>query len=188
MRKLFVFAVLLMLLLPLAHARSVTMNFALNIAGKTNTIHVNGTDYDASQAAKAIFTSPGSKYVSAENNNRLLALVSAGENLSGIELNTSYSSQDYLLSVNQDDNNNRLLVAYTRGTWRDVDSKAESVGFEGFLAKTFGDFVRTSARFFYFIRLEYRNIDLSSAIDFSGPIKLLVRNAGQKNITMEVLR
>ena len=188
MERIALIFIMAMIILPSVQAERITMNFAFNITNRDNIIHVNDTDYNTTQANKVTFTGLEKKYVTAERNNSLFVLAFAGEKMDNIKINTSFSSQSYLISLEQYDDRNKLLLGYTRGTWRNVDSKMDSLDTVKFLAKTFGDFTAFSSSFFYFIRLEYRDIVIANSIDFDGSLKLFVHNRGGRNVTLEVVK
>jgi hypothetical protein len=188
----YVWLIILLIIIPAASARSVTMNAAFNISGKDNIIHVNGTDYNATQNNAATFTNLDKKFISSEKNSKVFAIVFAGSQFLDAYFNTTYSANEYLLAMSQDDYNNRFLIAFTNGTYSNIDSKAKDV--EGFhmLSKLFGDLAFSVPNSFsFFLRLEYSDVDLYGRKRFDGPTKLLVKNSGKVgsiyNITLDVI-
>ena len=82
MKNKFYFIVAILLVVGLAHAHSVTMNFAARI-GTNDTIWVNDTDYNSSS-----FTFNSLQYASINNTNTLAAIVSPSD--SSVVVNGSY--------------------------------------------------------------------------------------------------
>jgi hypothetical protein len=172
----------LFLFISSVHARSVTLNLAFNITDKDNIIRVNDTDYNATQPAALTFLTLEKKFISAEKNGKVLSLVFAGRDFLSVFFNTTYSTNHYLIQMKQGDNENRFLLAFTNGTWRDIDDKAGSVEEARFLAKTFGALsFAVPNSFSFFLRLENDMIDIANSLRFDGSTKLLLRNRGEVN-------
>ncbi len=172
---------LLTILLPTAYARSVSMNFAFNIGGdKSDTIRTNGTDFSGSQTSEITFPTMDKKFVSSERNGKVFGLAFAGSEFLNIHINTSYSSSEYLLRMTQEAYNNRFLLAFTSGTWNNIDAHAKDAEDFRLISRTFGNIVLPVAgTFFFFMRLEYQNADIHNKTVMNGPVKLLIRNQGR---------
>jgi len=186
-----IFFILLVFIAP-SLARSVTINMAFTIGDdKNNIIHVNGTDYNGTDNNATMFAMVDKKFISSERSNKVFAMVFAGGEFLNILLNASYSPSAYLLQMSQEHKGNRFLLAFTNGTWRNIDSKAEGAEAAKILSKAFGTLAfSTPSSFPLFIRLEYDSIDLYSRIRFVSATKLLIKNVGsinRPNITMSVL-
>jgi len=103
----------------IAFAHSVGMNLRFHISGTSDDIHVNGTDYSGSSLS-LVFGDLSRPYISSERNGAVVALIAASP-ITRIALDTR--SDPYLFSIEQNDDQ-RLLVALTNGTWSDIESKA----------------------------------------------------------------
>ena len=150
-----------LLVISPSFARSVKVNMAFTIGDdKNNIVHVNGTDYNGTDNNATTFTTLGKKFISAERDNKVFAMVFAGDEFLNIFLNTSYSSSTYLIQMSQEHKNNRLLLAFTNGTRNSIDNKAESVESAKILSKTFGSLAFSiPSSFPLFIRFEYDRIN-----------------------------
>ncbi|MBI3190090.1 hypothetical protein HYZ41_00125 [archaeon] len=175
-----------------AEAKTVTMNFAFSFNGdKSDTIRVNETSYLGTTTQEKTFTSLGKKFISAERGTSVLGLVFAGSEFINVKLNTSYSATAYMLGMSQDEINNRFLLAFTTGVWGNIDSKTSDVESFGYISKVFGDVTFTQPETFpFFIKLEYRNVDLLNRTIFRGPARFFMTNTGKSgtltNVTTEV--
>ncbi len=184
--------IFLLLVSSLTFARSVTMNLAFNIGNtKDNIIYVNGTNVNATQPDGRTFADLDKKSISSERRNKILALVFAGSEFLGTSFNTTYSASNYLLSMKQG-SNNRFLIAFTNGTFADIEKKAKDAEEFHMISKLLGNMLFSSQdRFSFFLRLEYQGINLINRTRFEGPTKLLIKNAGKagnlNNVTISVI-
>ena len=174
-------------------ARSVSMDLAFKIGSdKSDTIHANGTDFSGSQANEKTFADMNKKYVSSERNNKVFAIIFAGQEFLNGLINTSYSSNAYLIGMTQNADKNLFLMGFTSGTYNNIDEKAKDIELFGFLSGTLGNNVAFVPKNFpFFIRLEYGNADIQNRFLIRGPTKLFIRNQGKigsiYNITFDVI-
>jgi hypothetical protein len=194
--KIVIFAALIMAIAAFsaaAEAKTVTMNLAFSFNGsKADIIRANGTSYLGTTTQERTFDTLGKKFLSAESGASVIGLVFAGKEFVSAQLNTSYSGTAYMLGMSQDEIDNRFLIAFTKGAWGNIDSKAQDAEDYGFVSGAFGDITFTiPEKFPFFVRLEYRNVDLLNRTVFRGPARLFVKNSGISglltNITTEVV-
>jgi len=179
--NLVLFTVLSLLLVSVVYARPVTVNVAFKIGSdKDNIIRVNGTSFSGLQTDKKVITELDKKFISSEKNSKVLSMVFAGSDFLNIGFNTTYSASEYLLFMTQDDNENRFLITFTNGTFANIESKAKDAEMFRTISRIFGNMlVPVPGAFSLFLRLEYRDIDLSDTTRFNGPTRLLIRNLGK---------
>lgn len=165
-----------------SYAHTVTLNYAFRIgADKDNIIHVNDTDFNATQANLSGFQLLDKKFITAERGSTVFGMVFAGKAFLNASLNTTYSASEYLLQMKQGGEKNKFLVAFTNGTWRNVDSTI-NLERDKIPSKTFGDVViRARENFPFFMRAEYESIDISNRVRWDGPVKIAIRHEGLVN-------
>lgn len=133
-----------------------------------------------------------SDYVSAQDGNVVLALVSSVVTASTANI-TAYSSNEYMLQMSQDLNNNRFLITFTNGTNQTVADKLKLLGNKKILPKTFGNLAATAlSEIFLFLRLEYDDLDITTRARWgTAPVQLIIRNNGndvRPQISIELVK
>ena len=173
---------LLMLLAGASHAHNVTLNFAFRIGSdKNNTIHVNETDYNATQPNASTFASLDKKFITSERNNAVFSLSSLGKTFLSAFINTSYSSSDYLIQMKQGDEQNRFLFAFTNGTRTNAENALLEAG-NKIPPRALGAVARIAReKFPLFIRAEYDAVDIASRIRWDGSVRIAISNQGNSN-------
>lgn len=182
----------LMLVSAAAYARSVTMSLAFNITNKDNIIRANDTLYNTI-ATNATTMSNVKKFISSERNGTLAGLVFAGTDFLSISLNTTYSANHYLMQLSQDDNSNRFIIPVANGTWESIDARLGDIDRTKIMGSAFGNiFYAVPKAFDFFIRLEYRNVDIINNVRFDGSTSFFMKNAGKSGklsmINVSVIR
>ena len=147
--------------------------------------------YGLSEPLSLTFTGLNKEYISSSQRNTTAALVSAGT-LLNIRLNNTYNSTHYLLQMTQDSSDNRFLIAATNATYSDIEDRLSMVRAFHMVSSTFGKFVVNAPKsFLTFIRLEYTNIDINNALEWSGIGQLRIKNNGLSrgipNVTIELI-
>jgi hypothetical protein len=144
--------------------RSITMNLVL---------HIGNSDDDD------IITS-SDNYISAQESGKVIAIVS--ESAFGTRL--EHYADDYLLQIRQPLSNSRFFLVFTKGDNRTISRTVTDI-----VQNRFGEHNYTKPGVFpLFLRLEYYGIDLISKARWTaGQRELLIRNNGDKKITIEVI-
>ncbi|MFH0949181.1 MAG: hypothetical protein V1802_01710 [Candidatus Aenigmatarchaeota archaeon] len=175
--------IVLLMLLPVAFAHTVTMNFAFNMsANKQDTVHVNGFNYDAGEEIKLNFADMEKKYISSQTNDIVSALISAGSGFISLGFDSHYSPSSYMFNISQSHKKNRFILAFTNGTWESIDKKTTDIESSGIISSAFSPFrAAAPAMQTVFLRLAYSNIDIASRIHLLGNVNLLVKNAGKSD-------
>ncbi len=169
----------LLLAVDAASAHTVTLNYAFHIgADKDNIIHVNDTDFNATQANLSAFTALDRKFITSERTGVVFGLVFAGKTFLNASLNTTYTAADYILQMKQSAERDRFLVTFTNGTWRNIDNAAAQSAMP---SKTFGDIIKIARAVPLFIRAEYDTIDINNRLRWDGSAKIAIRNQGIVN-------
>jgi len=170
------FILLLILILgSVSFAHTVKMNFRFNING-TDEIRVNDTTYFNNGSANYAFGNTEKKYMASNSSSSAAALVFAGSKMLGMSL--IISTGNYTFQMKQEELENRFLVAFTKGSWKDIDDDIFSV--RNILSKTFGNFAVIAPESFpIFLRLEYEDINiLNSFVLGRGSHTVLIKNYG----------
>ncbi|MFC2143241.1 hypothetical protein ACFLQN_02475 [Candidatus Aenigmatarchaeota archaeon] len=191
--RLFAISVLLfcLLFLVVVNAHEVSMNFAFNIGGdKDDTIiHVNDTDYPGIHPeGPIVFDDLEKKYISAERAgiDAVAALVFGGSNFLTLSMDTTYGLTSFLFKINQDDEDNRFIVAFTEGSWDNIENHLG----ERIPSKTYGDFnslLYNTENFVYSIILQRSDIEFIERVRLSGLNKLFIKNVGEEQGKTKIL-
>lgn len=141
--------------------RTVQLNLAFAIGTKDDNITV------------------ASDYVSGQDSNVVLAVISSGTTTNTANI-TAYSSTEYMLQLTQALNNNRFLITFTNGTNQTVADKLKFVGNKKIPPKTFGNLAATAlSDIFLFLRLEYDDLDITTRTRWgTAPVQLIIKNNG----------
>lgn len=100
----------------------------------------------------------------------------------------------YMLVQITESTENRFIVAFTNGTFRDIDSRMEAIKRTRLPGATIGSFaVKIPETFPIYIRLEFSDIDLQNTLSWSGIGKLIIKNSGNTpqntaNVTLTLVR
>ena len=165
----------MLLIVGAAHGHTVTMNIAYHLGDDKadDTIHVAGSDIPATEYVDESYDDLARPYISSESQGTVAALVFGGSQFINAYLRTSYTSEDYLFGMMQDDRENRFVIAVTRGTWRDIDTQPTVP------SQTYGSLQYQEPRsFLLFSRLQFETVDLLADATLTGERLLVVRNAG----------
>ena len=167
MQKLLFLAVLL--LVPISFAYNVEMNFRYKIS-TSDEIYAGGLK----QNADSTLTNLEKKYIVSQTAGTVAGLVFAGSSMNSLTLKTG---SDYTFSINQVEDNNRLLIVLTNGTYSTIASKYESVG--ALLSTSFGYPILKSINFPILLQLQYDNIDIINSFFWQGQKTLQITNEGR---------
>ncbi len=145
----------------LSIGRTVQMNLAFSIGSKDDNITV------------------ANDFVSAQDSNVILAIVSSGTTTSTGNI-TAYSSTEYLLQLTQALENNRFLITFTNASNQSIADKLKLLGNKKILPKTFGSLAAAIPdSMFLFLRLEYDDADITSRVRWgAAPVQLIIKNNG----------
>lgn len=172
-----------------ANAYEVTYNLAFRIGtDKNETIRVNDATYNGNVSTLADFSTLSKKYIASNRSNSVLALVFAGSAMNNVQLNTTYSSGQYLFQVRQSHENNRLLIAFTNGSWDATEDDLDEVDRSRIISRNFANILFAKPLgFVLYLRLEYADVDIGNSLAWSGIGKLRIRNRGASppNVTFE---
>lgn len=147
------------------YGRTATMNLAYHIG--------------SSKSDDSILYS--SNYISAEDNGDVLGLVSSGGNTFGTNYNSSYSSGDYIISMDQSLEGNRFLIVLTNGTSSNIRDKMNMLGGKKILPKAFG-FLSYAVPdgFPLFLKLHYDDVDITTKARWvAGAREIMIKNEGK---------
>lgn len=157
----------------LSLGRTVQLNLAFSIGTKDDNITVAGD------------------YVSSQDANVVLAIVSSGTT-TGTGNVTAYSSTEYLLQLTQSLENNRFLITFTNASNQTIADKLKLLGNKKILPKAFGNFVATATdNVFLFLRAEYDDVDITTRVRWgTAPVQLIIKNIGGSppQITVEMVK
>ncbi|MBI2076719.1 MAG: hypothetical protein HYT72_05730 [Candidatus Aenigmarchaeota archaeon] len=156
--------------------KTVQLNLAFSIGAKDDNLTV------------------GNGFVSAQDSNVTLSIVSSGTATSAGNI-TAYSATEYMLQLTQATDNNRFLIAFTNGTNQTIINKLNLLGSKKILSRAFGDLpAKIPESFFVFLRLEYDDVDIISRTRWSAnPFQLIIRNEGLNDrgiaqVSMELVK
>ncbi len=163
-----------------AHAHTVTMNLAFHIGSdKDNLIHVDGNDFNGTQFLVEHYDTLEKPYMSSEKDGIVAAVISSGRFVNGV-LQTSYSADDYLFQMTQDNNENMFIIAFTKGSWQNIETH---VGSEKMPSLTYGYFSpKAPGSYMFFSRLGFESIDIIGDATVSGEKTIFVRNMGSSGL------
>lgn len=119
-------------------------------------------------------------YISAEENNTVLAIVSSGKTPE--TANESYSSSAYLLYMNQSLEGNRFLIAFTNGTNTTISSKLAALGNRRIPGRTFTAALPppSPSSFPTFAKLVYEDVDITTRTRWAaGAREIVIENEGK---------
>lgn len=171
MRILYIFFALL-LFSSFAAAKTVTFNLNFNISSN-DLIRANATFYNKSTLNNVVFTND---HISSENGVSVLGFASAGDL---INIQFVNMSQTNLFQMRQNENN-RLIITFTKGNWSDVTTKMPSINEFKIPPKTFGNFALTSTNnFVLFIVAEFLSNNLNSMRLSSGNNRIKINEYGK---------
>lgn len=168
-----------------------TVSFNFTITGRSARMnfvfHINNTKSDD------IFRYEKSYVASYDISNVVLAIASSGKPI-GIRINNAYSINDSLVQIFQSLENNRFIIAFTKGDNTVIKNKIYQLGDKKIPTKTFGYFSPVIPKSFpIFVRLEYDDIDITTRTGWSGSGGIFIKNQGNTdrgipNITIEVIK
>lgn len=165
----------------LPYSKTITSNFATHI-NTTDLIRINGTNISSDGSTEETYV-PSKRFISSNSNGTVFATVFAGSLFNNISLNTSYSGDDYLFQMRQGAENNRILIAYTNGSWEQIDSRMLEIDSDRLIGTTFGNFTETEpdeVQTTFFTFFKDINITLSDRIGM-GNFDVIIKNLGKIN-------
>lgn len=158
-------------------ARTVTLNLAFSFGNKAD-------DTIQRQA----------EFASSQEGDTVLALVASGRAFASENV-TGFTTNEYLLRVNQSAETNRFLLVFTKGTNQTIREKLQLVGNRKVPSTRFGNLnVTASSAFTLFLRLEYESLNIVSRARLAaGNHEFVIRNEGDDSegrtkIAVEVIR
>jgi len=156
--------------------KSVSLNLAFNITGRTADSISGSNDYVAAASPDAV-------------------LGIASPRAFGSRYDVNYSSDNYIIELRTPIEDSRFFMAFTPGNSTVISGKTESLKVSGILAKTFGDFrlVQPDALDVFF-RVSYSDVNILGRLQLGpGFRRIGIRNdgvdsKGVTNVTIELIK
>jgi hypothetical protein len=167
----------------------VTVNFT--VTGRT--VYLNLVFHIGSSKGDDVYRYGKSYFASYDSSGVVLGIASSGSAI-GIMMNKTYNSSDAMVNVYQSLENNRFIIAFTKGDSGTILGKLYQLGSRKIPSKTFGLFTTAApASFPISLELDYDDIDITSRTSWSGSGSLIIKNNGRTslglpNITIEVVK
>jgi hypothetical protein len=162
-------------------SRAITSNYALHI-NSTDIIRVNGSTSLSTDLISSTYV-PDKRFISSQANGTSFGMAFAGKFFKNISLNTTYPGSNYLFQMRQSYENNRILVAFTNGTWESFDSHMDEISSDRIVGSQFGNFTETHpSKLRTSVVLLPDDINLTNTLTWgSGYYEFMIANRGKVN-------
>lgn len=123
------------ILVSASSVSALSLQVRLNLDNTQNTVYIPGSGEVASASlTDQTYSSPPHHYLASYLNGILYSLVSSSE--TPISIATDAESANHSLIVSQNMSHSNVFLVFSRGGWREVESRISSVEGRGFLHET----------------------------------------------------
>lgn len=164
-------------------SKTITTFYEGIIDGGVNDLRVNDTIYKSNQTIDQTYF-PEKKYISSQYGGVIFGMFFTGSHFDNISLNSGLGYHPEF-RINQNYDKNRVIVAFSKGTWEDFDEKISEINTYGIsLTKMGNNPTSTQQKFRTSVSLILDGVNLTGRIRWgSGSYELFIRNLGKSGNT-----